>query len=265
MEGGKVIIMEESLNKLVNYVEPGVQNLIVMTGRGSRLQTSFNPPLEYDSTNVGYEMCLIRLETYFSFPNINKNNNAMRVSINGKWYDIKIPTGCYDIDSINTVLQRQLTKLTGEKKTEQHVFLSANKNTLRCVLEIKDTKTVVDFDVDNSLRNVLGFQAKQYRTSGRYESENLVNILSVNSILVHCDIIQGSRVNGSLAPVIYNFFPDVSPGEKIVSQARHLIYFPLTMDVIPSMSSWITDQNGEEIDLRGEELTLTFHVRKKKH
>ena len=124
--------MEESLNKLVNYVEPGVQNLIVMTGRGSRLQTSFNPPLEYDSTNVGYEMCLIRLETYFSFPNINKNNNAMRVSINGKWYDIKIPTGCYDIDSINTVLQRQLTKLTGEKKTEQHVFLSANKNT--CVV-----------------------------------------------------------------------------------------------------------------------------------
>ena len=72
VEGGKGIIMEESLNKLVNYVEPGVQNLIVMSGRGSRVQTSFNPPLEYDSKNVGYEMCLIRLETYFSFPNINK-------------------------------------------------------------------------------------------------------------------------------------------------------------------------------------------------
>ena len=58
VEGGKVIIMEESLKKLVNYVKPGAQNLLVMSGRGSRVQTSFNPPLEYDSTNVGYEMCL---------------------------------------------------------------------------------------------------------------------------------------------------------------------------------------------------------------
>ena len=83
-----------------------------------------------------------------TFPNIIKNNN------NGKLYDIKIQTGCYDIDSINTVLQRQLTELTDEKKTEQHVILSANKNTLGCVLDIKDTKTVMDFNVDKSLRNV---------------------------------------------------------------------------------------------------------------
>ena len=257
--------MEESLNKLIEYVEPGPQNLIVMTGRGSTLRTTFNPPLEYNTTRIGYEMCLIRLETYFSFPNIGVSNNAFRVSINNKWYDIKIPVGCYDIDSINTLLQKKLLKLTGEKKTEQHMTLTANKNTLRCVLEIKDEKTLVDFNVDNSLRTVLGFEAKQYKSAGTYESENIVNILNVNSILVHCDIIEGSRVNGKLASVIYNFFPDVSPGEKIISQPLHLIYIPLTMDIIPSMTSWITDQSGREIDLRGEELTLTFHVRKKKH
>ena len=177
----------------------------------------------------------------------------------------KIPTGCHDIDSINTVLQRQLTELTGEKKTEQHMILSANKNTLHCVLEIKDMKTVVDFDVDNSLRNVPGSQAKQYRTSGRYKSENLVNILSVNSILVHCDIIRASRVNGSLAPVIYNFFPDVSPGEKIVSQAQHISTSHWQWMSFHWCRPWITDQSGEEIDLRGEELTLTLYVRKKKH
>ena len=257
--------MEEDIKKLLEYVEPAPQNLIVMSGRGSKLHTKFNPPLEYNHSNVGYELCLIRLETYFSFPNIDSSNNSLRVSLNGTWYDIKIPTGCYDIVSINTVLQKQLLTLSGEKKIEQHVVIAANKNTLRCVLEIKDDTTVVDFDVDNSLRTVLGFKAKQYKKSGVYESEDLVNILSVNTILVHCDIIEGSCVNGSLAPVIYNFFPDVSPGEKIVSQPLHLIYIPLTMDVIPSMSCWLTDQTGREINLRGEELTLTFHVRKKKH
>ena len=255
----------EDVKKLVEFVEPGQQNLIVMSGKGSKLRNVFNPPLELNMSSVGYEMCLIRLETYFSFPNIAESNNAVNISINDKLYKIKIPTGCYDIDSINTVLQKQLSMQTGGKKTEQYVVLSANKNTLKCVLEIKDEKTVVDFGVDNSLRTVLGFEAKKYSSVGDYESENIVNILNVNSILVHCDIIDASRVNGELAPVIFNFFPDVSPGEKIIAQPQHLIYIPLTMDIISSMTSWVTDQTRADIDLRGEELTLTFHVRKRKH
>ena len=151
----------EDVKKLVEFVEPGQQNLIVMSGKGSKLRNVFNPPLELNMSSVGYEMCLIRLETYFSFPNIAERNNAVKIYINSKWYDIKIPTGCYDIDSINTVLQKQLLILTGEKKKEQHIVLSANKNTLSCVLEIKDEKTVVDFGIDNSLRTVLGFEAKK--------------------------------------------------------------------------------------------------------
>ena len=142
--------------------------------------------------------------------------------------------------------------------------LSANKNTLNCVLEIKDEKTVVDFNIDNSLRTVLGFDAKKYSNVGSYESENIVNILNGNSILVHCDVIEGCPVNGKIVPVIHNFFPDVSPGEKIVTQAKYLMYIPLTMDIILSMTSWVTDQTGADIDLRREELTLTFHVRKKR-
>ena len=72
--------------------------------------------------------------------------------------------------------------------------------------------------------------------------------------------MEGSRVNGELAPVIHIFFPDVSPDEKIVAVPEHLIYIPLTMDIIWSMRSWVTDQTGADIDLRGEELTLTFHL-----
>ena len=80
---------------------------------------------------------------------------------------------------------------------------------------------MVDFDIDNSLRTVLGFEAKKYIKVGTYERENTVNILNVNSILVHCDIIERSRVNDELAPVIYNFFPGVSPGEMIVAEPKH--------------------------------------------
>ncbi len=129
---------------------------------------------------------------------------------------------------------------------------------------MKDS-TIVDFDTGNSIRSVLGFEAKKYKGGGQtYKSENKVNILSVISILVHCDVINPSFVNGMLAPVIYNFSPNVSPGEKIDSQPQHLIYVPLTMSVIPSMTVWVTDQNGRILDLRGEQLTLTFHIRKRR-
>ena len=152
----------DSIDKLVKIVEPGQQNLIVISGKCFKLRTIFNPPLEYNLSSVGYEMCLTRLETYFSFPNITENkNNAVNITIDGKLCKIKIPTGCYDIDSINTILQRQLLIQTGGKE-EEHVVLSANKNTLKCVLEIKDEKMVVDFNIDHSLRTVLGFEAKRY-------------------------------------------------------------------------------------------------------
>ena len=61
---------------------------------------------------VGYEMCLMRLETYFSFPNITEINNMVKISIAGKWYNFEIPIGCYNIESINTVIQKEL-KLAG--------------------------------------------------------------------------------------------------------------------------------------------------------
>ena len=54
----------------------------------------------------------------------------------------------------------------------------------------------------------------------------------------------------------------MAPGEKIDEIAKHKIYVPLTIDIIPSMTSWVTDQTGADVNLRGEELTLTFHVRK---
>ena len=54
------------------------------------------------------------------------------------------------------------------------MILSANKNILNCVFEIKDEKRVVDFIIDNSLRTVLGFEAKKYSNFGFYESENIL-------------------------------------------------------------------------------------------
>ena len=90
---------------------------------------------------------------------------------------------------------------------------------------------------------------------------SVVNILSINSILVNVDVIGGSYVNGRTQNTIYSFFPNVSPGYKTVESLRNLVYLPVLSDKINKMETVVTDQNGKQLNLRGENLTIRYHLR----
>ena len=139
------------------------------------------------------------------------------------------------------------------------VKISANTNTLKAVL-ILENGFQVDFRYERSLNSVLGYNKAVY-TSHYQESENPVDILSINSILVNADIISGSYVNGQRNPTIYSFFPAVSPGYKIIETPANLVYRPVTLDAIYSMETSLTDQNGKLLNSRGENISVRFHVR----
>ena len=124
---------------------------------------------------------------------------------------------------------------------------------------ISNNNCEVDLMRYNSINSLLGFDSKRY-TSGCNKSENLVNILTLNSILVNIDIISGSYVNGSTQTTIYLFFPDVSPGYKIIENPDNLLYLPTTATTIHSITIWLTDQNGNELILRGENLSMRLHL-----
>ena len=265
--------METELNftrQLVDNSKPGDVEYITVSGTNSRLFTRFNPPMVFDSeANSGYEIALCRLETYYCFHNIDEKNNSLNVSIDRgqNWKELKIPVGCYDITGINEALQlllEEVDKNNDREKKQPYIVFTGNKNTSKVVLEIASNTTIVDFNVKNSIRSVLGFEAKKYSGRKRYESENKIDIVRVQSILLHCDIINSARFNGMSAPVIYNFSPNVPPSEKIICQPKHLIYVPLSLSVISSMTAWITDQEGRILDLSGERLTLAFHIRKRR-
>ena len=118
----------------------------------------------------------------------------------------------------------------------------------------------VDFSQNKSIKSLLGFHSKLY-TSGSNESENMVNILTINILLVTFDIISGSYVNGSTQPTIYSFFPDVSSGYTIIENPHNLLSLPITEDTNHSITIWLTDQNENELNLRGENLSMPFHLR----
>ena len=96
------------------------------------------------------------------------------------------------------------------------------------MLTINHSNYQVDFSQPNSIKDILGFNHGIYKY-GVHESRNIVNILTINSIFVNINIIDGSYINGEKQPVIFSFFPNVSPGEKIVETPQNLVYLPIIM------------------------------------
>ena len=155
----------------------------------------------------------MNLETYYSFPNIDESNNVFVYSPdNGNsWVKIKIPEGSYEIDNINNTVHHEMEKRGHHNPINEdyYINISANSNTLKSVLILEEDYQV-DFNHQNSIANVLGFTGAKY-TGEFHESENVVNILRINSILVNMDIISGSYINGTTINTIYSFFPESQP------------------------------------------------------
>ena len=122
---------------------------------------------------------------------------------------------------------------------KDNIAISANTNTLKSEMILKNNYKV-DFRQYKSINSLLWFHSTLY-TSGFIESENMVNIITINSILDNIDIISGSYVNGSTKPTIYLFFSDVSPGYKIIENPHNLLYLPITSDTIHNITIWLTD------------------------
>ena len=152
----------------------------------SDIQTTFNPPL-YLQANRNYELAMVNLETYYSFATIRGDNNSFKWSVDGD-----VPTGWNELKAINA----EIIRIRGNSD----ITILPNVNTLQCILTVVGAKCKVSFDVPNSLASVLGFKRSNYG-AGRHASENLVNIMSANSILVHCNIIHSSYMHGTQAPV----------------------------------------------------------------
>jgi len=234
----------------------------ILSGNTSNFVTCHNSILL--DPKKEYEAALLSLDIYNSIPNITKGkNNVFKYSIdNGvTWKTIAFNTGAYELAAINDEIKRQLI---ANGDDDEAITLTTNVSRLTSIVIIENQAYKIDFGVSNSIGSILGFGAVVIG-HGYNESPNIVDIMQVNSILVNIDIIMGSYVNGSPSPAIYSFYPNVAPGYKIVERPNpSLIYYPLSRHDISRMRVWLTDQNGNLVDTRGETITIRIYVREVK-
>ena len=226
---------------------------IVCRGNDSKIRTSFSPIIETPRC----EIAVVGLSTYYSYPNITDKNNKLDICDEKSHHKISLPKGCYEIDDIN----KYIRKLFGWKEGYEVVKIGSDTVTLRTHISITNKAWHVIFTEENSLGNILGFESGDYVGNKTYISQKIANILSVNNILVQCDVISGSTINGKPAPVIFNYSPNVQAGRKIVAEPVVPIYLPVSVDHIHELSVWITDQDNNLLDLQKEDIVVTFHLR----
>lgn len=145
--------------------------------------------------------------TYYGFPTVNASNYLLKYPNDDErtWHNVFISEGSYEIQDMNKAIEQQLKQKNHYDSLNNKAFitLSSSISILKSVMKITGSHKL-DFRPSNSVRSILGFKNKIHH-AGYNESENIVNILTVNSILVEIDIINGRYVNGKLDPVIHSF------------------------------------------------------------
>lgn len=223
---------------------------IVLSSQGSKLHADFNPPI-YLENDSDYVIGLINFETFNAIPNIDETNNRLYYGGNNEY--IEIPPGSYEMADINEYLQKQF------EKKQISFDLCANNNTLKSTI-----KSSVDIIIkEGTIGKILGFKNQTIKGDGTIKtSEFPAEIIKVNVLCVDCSIAEGSYLNGKPVHIIHQFFPNVSPGFKIIETPQNIVYFPVIVKVIDKITIQIIDQNGDLVNFRNETVTLRLHVKK---
>ena len=236
---------------------------LLLSSNTTDFTTNLSPSIPLENYKR-YEAALLSIDLYNSIPNVTGANNIFKYSIdNGtNWKARILDIGSYQLQAINDEIQRQMV-INDDYKRESNEFyisITANISELKSIINISNASYKVDFTVKDSIGSILGFDT--IISHGYNKSQKIVNITSINSVLVNVDIISRSYVNGNQSPAIYSFSPNsVPPGFFISEHPNPPIYYPLNRSYINSIKVWLTDQNNNLIDLRGETITGRLCIR----
>lgn len=227
-------------------------------GKSEDFTTSFNPPLQLD-IKKSYEISLINAQIWYSWHNITSDNNKIFYSPDGVVPRLlTIPPGSYNIEDLNNEI-KYLIEQKGDNK--DNFSLTPNYNTLKSKIEIKNNY-VVDFRVPNSIGDVLGFGSTFLGRNGIHHSKNVVNITNINSLQIHCSLVDGSYINGVSSDLLYTISPNVPPGYLIQVEPKQNVYVPIkNLSQIDSIRFSIKDQDNNFVNMNNERVTYYIHLR----
>ena len=229
-------------------------------------EINFVPTIQLDE-NKKYKCALVSLSASYSWHNIQtqSNNNLIKYSPDGgiTFKDILFPDGVYSYSDINSYIHT-IMKENGD------FTIVSDEDTFDINISFSLSTFLVTIDLSNGYQldlntqqfaNLLGYDVGII-TAPVSEGVRLPNITnSIDNILVHCSLVNGSVLNGIPTNTLFEFSTaTLSRSYSFQFEPFNLSYVPMVGGQIQTVRIYITDINGRIIDLNGIPTTYKIKI-----
>ncbi len=188
-------------------------------------------------------------------------------------FTVVIPQGLYDLAGLNQAVQAGLESqgartIGAGGEPLSLISLTADDATQKVRIRFNYTNVYIDFQPNNTPRQILGFDALQYgpfiAAPLSLLAPNTAQFNQVNYFLIHSDLVnKGIRFNNRYNQTVAQVLIDVAPGSQIVStpfnpakcNAQELAGSKRT-----NLRFWLTDDKQRNVNTNSEYFTARIVI-----
>lgn len=220
----------------------------------------FERPLVLDK-NKTYAVGLDSINTMtYSWHNISDEYDNKRIRYNNgkEWKDIMFTNGSYSYTDINNYILETLIA-NGDYdggSSIAPISLEFDLSSFKILISIHDG-FILDLRFSN-FHTLLGFEKKALRNNEWGSmTPNITN--SVDTLYIHCDLIDNSLVDGHFGDVLYALSTaDLTRAYPFKREPNRVGYSEVNRNIINSIKIYITDVFGRIINFNGVGTSFTL-------
>ena len=220
----------------------------------------FSRPLVLDK-NKSYVVGLDSINSMtYSWHNISDEYDNTRIRYNNstEWKDIIFANGSYSYTDINNYIRETLISnndFDGQSAIAP-ISLEFDLSSFKVLISIQD-RFLLDLRMSN-FHTLLGFEKKALnKTEWGSTTPNITN--SVDTIYIHCDLIDNSLVDGHFGDVLYALSTaDLTRAYPFTKEPQRVGYSEINKNIINSIRIYITDVFNRIINFNEVETSFTL-------
>ena len=225
-------------------------------------EIKINPALDLAHLKkADLKVALTAFHGYYSWYNIRQeyNNNKIAYSCdNGRTFkEIIFTNGLYSYEDLNAYINQVFKRDCGD---QQPFVIKFNDTTYKVSIEVFQN-VIINLSY-GEFACLIGFEKVVLRRGTHYSQTTPNLSRDLDNIYVHCDLTDGSLVDGKLGDVIY-IFPTAGllPGHPFTFKETILQFSELTKYCISSVHIYITDVFGNIIPLNNAPITVQLLIK----
>ena len=251
--------------KIMSYFFESGTNRAGTDLKGSLFRADLQTPISVPKSARDVFVKVHSAEIWNTFPNIESEVNDTFTFIPPNFVPIviKVPTGAYNVDGLNLVLQNGFSALQYPPDyVRLEEFVEQNK-----VIMVMKVSDVTFSAVASSIRTVIGFTTDRTSVSGedsRFVGDTIAAFNVVNKLFLQTNLVSnGIPFNGFASQAIAKIPITKAPGSQFNFEPFNAIEVgapELRGSNITHITFWLTDENNNPVDTNGESWGFALQI-----